>query len=72
MKHTDSYNQLINDLRTEKQKTILTQTLEPLNEQAREDFCLATVAYLRLGIRRSFSNPVMQVLFSTYCDMLRK
>lgn len=44
--------------------------LEPLRDEFREDFCLGVVAYLRIGVRRRFTNDVMNVMLEAYCDML--
>lgn len=62
--------QLTKLLQTREQITILFETLEPLTEVYREDFCIACIAYIKFGIRRPFENRVMQVLFSSYCDLL--
>lgn len=62
--------QLTKLLQTREQITVLFETLEPLTEVYREDFCIACIAYIKFGIRRPFENRVMQVLFSSYCDLL--
>lgn len=62
--------QLTKLLQTRKQITVLFETLEPLTEIYREDFCIACIAYIKFGIRRPFDNRVMQVLFTSYCDLL--
>ena len=62
--------QLTKLLQTREQITVLFETLEPLTEIYREDFCIACIAYIRFGIRRPFDNRVMQVLFTSYCDLL--
>lgn len=62
--------QLTKLLQTREQITILFETLEPLTEIYREDFCIACIAYIKFGIRRPFDNRVMQVLFTSYCDLL--
>lgn len=62
--------QLIKLLQTREQITVLFETLEPLTEIYREDFCIACIAYIKFGIRRPFDNRVMQVLFTSYCDLL--
>ena len=62
--------QLTKLLQTREQITVLFETLEPLTEIYREDFCIACIAYIKFGIRRPFDNRVMQVLFTNYCDLL--
>ena len=62
--------QLTKLLQTREQITVLFETLEPLTEIYREDFCIACIAYIKFGIRRPFDNRVMQVLFTSYCDLL--
>lgn len=62
--------QLFHLLQTDEQKTILYETIEPLDHLHQDDFCLACVAYIRFGIRRQFQNRVMQVLFTSYCEVL--
>ena len=62
--------QLTKLLQTHEQITVLFETLEPLTEIYREDFCIACIAYIKFGIRRPFDNRVMQVLFTSYCDLL--
>ena len=62
--------QLTKLLQTREQITVLFETLEPLTEIYREDFCIACIAYIKFGIRRPFDNRVMQVLFISYCDLL--
>ena len=70
MKKITPLDQTLGLLQTEEQKHLLMQNLEPLNEQCREDFLLAVVAYIRFGIKRPFANPLMQVIFTSYCDFL--
>ena len=62
--------QLTKLLQTREQITVLFETLEPLTEIYREDFCIACIAYIKFGIHRPFDNRVMQVLFTSYCDLL--
>lgn len=69
-KKTTPVAQLTKLLQTREQITILFETLEPLTEIYREDFCIACIAYIKFGIRRPFDNRVMQVLFTSYCDLL--
>lgn len=69
-KKTSPIAQLIKLLQTREQITILHETLEPLTDIFREDFCIACIAYIKFGIRRPFENRVMQVLFTSYCDLL--
>ena len=35
-----------------------------------DDFCIACIAYIRYGIKFSFANKTMQILFVSYCDLL--
>lgn len=69
-KRISPFSLLIKMLQTQEQKDILFETLEPLKEEYRYDFCLACVAYIRFGIRRYFPNKMMQVLFLSYCEVL--
>lgn len=69
-KRITPYVQLTKLLQTREQVTILDETLEPLSEIYREDFCIACIAYIKFGIKRPFENRVMQVLFTSYCDLL--
>lgn len=69
-KRTTPYAQLTKLLQTREQVTILYETLEPLTEVYKEDFCIACIAYIKFGIKRPFENRVMQVLFASYCDLL--
>lgn len=69
-KKTTPIAQLLKLLQTREQITILHETLEPLTDIYREDFCIASIAYIKFGIRRPFENRVMQVLFTSYCDLL--
>ena len=62
--------QLTKLLQTREQITVLFETLEPLADIYKEDFCIACIAYIKFGIRRPFDNRVMQVLFTSYCDLL--
>ena len=64
------YEQLTKLLQTREQVTILYETIEPLAEVYKEDFCIACIAYIKFGIRRPFENRVMQVLFASYCELL--
>lgn len=63
-------DQCLSELQTEAQKHLLMQNLEPLNEQSREDLCLAIVAYIRFGIKRPFGNPLMHVIFTSYIEVI--
>lgn len=69
-KRISPFSQLFKLLQTQDQKDILFETLEPLKNEFRDDFCLACVAYIRFGIRRYFPNKMMQVLFLSYCEVL--
>lgn len=62
--------QLLKLLQTREQIHVLHETLEVLNDQSQEDFCIACIAYIKYGIRRPFDNNVLWVLFTSYCDLL--
>ena len=62
--------QLQRMLQPQKQHDILLMVAEPLSDEYRDDFCLACVAYIRYGIRRHFTNEIMQALFASYCEVL--
>lgn len=69
-KKVTPFIQLFRLLQTDEQKTILYETIEPLKDDYRDDFCLSCVAYIRFGIRRHFENRLMNVLFASYCEVL--
>lgn len=62
--------QLLPLLQTDLQKEILLDTIAPMKESYSYDFCIACIAYIRYGIKFSFANKTMQVLFVSYCDLL--
>lgn len=70
MKHVTPLDQALGCLKKEYHKHILMQNLEPLNEQTREDICLAIVSYVRFGIKRPFSNPLTQVIYTSFIEIL--
>lgn len=57
-------------LQSREQVLILQETLEVLNNQSQEAFCIAAIAYIKFGIRRPFTNCVLGVLFTSFCDLL--
>lgn len=69
-KKTTPKTQLLKLLQTRDQIHVLHETLEVLNYQSQEDFCIAAIAYIKYGIRRPFDNNVLWVLFTSYCDLL--
>ena len=69
-KKVTPFIQLFRLLQTDEQKAILCETIEPLKDDYRDDFCLTCVAYIRFGIRRHFENRLMNVLFASYCEVL--
>lgn len=69
-KKTTPKAQLIKLLQTREQIHVLHETLEVLNDQCQEDFCIAAIAYIKFGVRRPFDNNVLRVLFTSYCDLL--
>ena len=54
------------------EKSILLQNLEPLNEQSKEDLCLAIVAYCRFRIHRTFPNQLLQVIYQSFIELIDK
>lgn len=70
MKHVTPLDQALSCLTEEYHKHILVQNLEPLNAQTREDICLAIVSYVRFGIKRPFSNPLTQVIYQSFIELL--
>lgn len=70
MKHVSPLDQALGCLKQDTHKHILVQNLEPLNTQSREDLCLAIVAYVRFGMKRPFANPLMQVIFQSFIELL--
>lgn len=62
--------QLLKLLQTREQIQVLHETLEVLNKQSQEDFCIAAIAYIKYGVRRPFENRVLWVLFTSYCELL--
>ena len=69
-KKVTPFIQLFRLLQTDEQKAILYETIEPLKDDYRDDFCLTCVTYIRFGIRRHFENRLMNVLFTSYCEVL--
>ena len=69
-KKTTPQTQLLKLLQTRDHIRVLHETLEVLNKQSQEDFCIACIAYIKYGIRRPFENNVLWVLFTSYCDLL--
>lgn len=69
-KRTTPPTQLIKLLQTREQIHVLQETLEVLNDQSQEDFCIAAIAYIKFGIRRPFDNNVLWAFFSSFCDLL--
>lgn len=67
---TTPQNQLLKLLQTHEQIHVLHEMQEVLNDQSQEDLCIAAIAYIKFGIRRSFDNNVLWALFSSYCDLL--
>lgn len=70
MKKISPLDQALGTLKTDDQKHILMQNLDPLNAQAREDLCLAIVAYQRFKIKRPFCNPLLHVIFTSFIEIL--
>lgn len=70
MKKISPIDQALSVLELDHQKHILMQNIEPLNEQARVDLCLAIVAYQRFKIKRPFSNPLLQVIYTSFIEIL--
>lgn len=70
MKQVTPLDQALSVLKQESHKHILMQNLDPLNAQAREDLCLAIVAYQRFRIKRPFSNPLLHVIYQSFIELL--
>lgn len=62
--------QLLSLLQTDFQKAILLDNIAPMKESYSDDFCIACIAYIRYGIKFSFANKTMQILFLSYVDLL--
>ena len=62
--------QLLSLLQTNLQKEILLDNIAPMKKNYSDDFCIACIAYIRYGIKFSFANKTMQVLFVSYCELL--
>ena len=62
--------QLLSLLQTNLQKEILLDNIAPMKKSYSDDFCIACIAYIRYGIKFSFANKTMQILFVSYCDLL--
>ena len=71
-KRLSPFSQLENMLQTQEQKDTLLEIIEPFKDVYRDDFCLASLAYIRFGIRRFFQNKAIQALFNYYCKVLDK
>ncbi len=71
-KRLSPFSQLENMLQTQEQKDTLLEIIEPLKDVYRDDFCLASLAYIRFGIHRFFQNKAIQALFNYYCKVLDK
>lgn len=71
MKRISPQEQAMNLLDTT-EKSILLQNLEPLNEQSREDLCLAIVAYCRFRVNRTFSNSLLNVIYQSFIELINK
>ena len=69
-KKVTPFVQLNRLLQTDMQKNILYDLIEPLNDEYRDDFCLACIAYIRFGIRHHYRNTLINVLFTHYCEVL--
>jgi len=54
------------------EQSILRENLEVLNPQAQEDLCLALVAYKRFRIPRTFPNNLLQVIYTSFVELLNK
>lgn len=70
MKKTTPQIQLLKLLQTYEQVHVLHETMEVLNNQSQEDFCIASIAYIKYGIRRPFDNQVLSTFFNAYCNVL--
>lgn len=64
------YQQLRELLQTPEQIYILAEFVAPLSHQCKDDLCCAITAYIRFGLRRKFCNRLLDLLFTTYCELL--
>lgn len=64
--------QLFRELKSQEEKDILFEQIEPLRDEYRDDLCLSILAYLKFGIPRVFDNQLMQVIYEAYRELLDK
>lgn len=69
-KKISPFRQLFRELKTQQEKDILYESIEPLRDEFRDDFCLSVLAYIKFGIPRTFDNQLMQVIYQSYIEML--
>ena len=51
---------------------VLREYLDVLTPQAQEDLCFAIVAYKRFRVYRTFSNNLLQVIFTSFVKLFQK
>ena len=72
MKKVTPFCQLFRELKTQAEKDILYEQIEPLRDEYRDDLCLSILAYIKFGIPRKFENQLMQVIYEAYRELLDK
>ena len=71
-KEITPFCQLFRELKSQEEKDILFEQVEPLRDEYRDDLCLSILAYLKFGIPRVFDNQLMQVIYEAYRELLDK
>lgn len=71
-KKVTPFCQLFRELKTQQEKDILYESVEPLRDDYRDDLCLSILAYVKFGVPRKFDNPLMQVIYQSYIELLDK
>lgn len=65
-------DQLIGLLQTQEEVEALILWLEPLIPPCRDDLCLGVVAWMRFRIRRPYPNPLLQMAFDSFVQIVEK
>ena len=71
-KEITPFCQLFRELKSQEEKDILFEQVEPLRDEYHDDLCLSILAYLKFGIPRVFDNQLMQVIYEAYRELLDK
>lgn len=69
-KKSTPFQQLSRELTNKEEQVILVETLMPLKEDYRDDFCLSVLAYIKFGVPRKFDNHMMQVIYHAFIELL--